>query len=78
MDQVEHGVKFVDSVCRFLADFFWVTGDAGDAAFHGSFGNGCGDGRSDAFVEGVGDDVVFGQFVIADRWRKTQPVSCLR
>ena len=60
-------MEFVDGVCRFLADFFWVAGDAGDAAFHGSIGDGCGDDRSDAFVEGVGDDVVFGQFVIADQ-----------
>lgn len=60
-------MKFVDGVCCFLADLFRVAGNAGDAAVHGGFGDGCGDGRGDAFIEGVGDNVVFGQFVIADQ-----------
>ena len=82
MDQVEHGVEFVDSVCRFLADLFRVAGNAGDAAVHGGgFGDGCGDGRGDAFIEGVGDNVVSASSSSPTRdgdGSKTQPVSCLR
>ena len=60
-------MEFIDGFCCFLADVFRVAGDAGDAAVHGSFGDGGGDGRSDAFIEGVGNDMVFGQFVITDQ-----------
>mgnify|MGYP003195718339 CR=1 FL=1 len=53
MDQVEHGVEFVDSFCCFLADVFRVAGDAGDAAVHGSFGDGGGDGAAILLVGGA-------------------------